>query len=126
MDNTGGHRVLDVPLMAFDLTAEMEKLKAGAQWAHSRRAAITLIKSADLRIVLVLLARGIVIHEHQAEGPITVSAEAGSIRFRAGGEERILARGSLLTLHGRIPHEIEALEDESAFVVTVVQPHHEA
>lgn len=117
------HDVLDKPMMTFDLPAEIAQLRASAQWKASQRGAKTLAKNADVRIVLVGLSKGLVVQEHHAEGPITVSVAEGAIRFTAGGEERTLARGALLSLGAGVAHQVEALED-SAFVVTVVQPHH--
>jgi len=40
-----------------------------------------------LRIVLVALAKGMRLDEHTAEGAITVSVAAGSVRFIANGED---------------------------------------
>lgn len=115
------HRVLDLPLMTFDIPAEIAQMRASEQWKASRRGAKTLAKNSDVRMVLVGLSAGLAIHEHRAEGPITVSIAEGKIRFKVGGEERILPRGTILTLGSGITHELEALED-SAFVVTVIQP----
>jgi quercetin dioxygenase-like cupin family protein len=115
-------RALDAPTMSFDIDDEIAKIKAGDQWKAGTRTAITLVKNAALRIVLVAVHKGGTVHQHQAEGPITVAVAEGAIRFRARGEEHRLTRGALLTLGGGIPHEVEADED-SAFVVTVVQPH---
>lgn len=118
---TTTRRTLDKSLMTFDIPAEIEKLKQGAQWKTSHRGAVTLAKNPHLRIVLVVLSKGVRIHEHHAEGPITVSVVEGSILFRATEHENSLSSGGLLTLAGGIPHEVEAVE-ESAFVITVVQP----
>ncbi len=125
MEAKEAHRVLDAPVLSFNLDEEILRLRQGPQWEHSHHAAVTLVKNADVRIVLILLSKGLVMHEHHAEGPVTVSVAFGGIRFRARGEERVLQSGALLTLGGGIPHEVEAIE-ESAFVVTVVQPHQPA
>jgi|YelNatPaOPRAMG01_1025707.scaffolds.fasta_scaffold08242_9 quercetin dioxygenase-like cupin family protein len=116
------HRVLDKPLMAFSVPEEIAKIKQGEQWKHARRGAVTLSKNADLRMVLVVLSQGMEIHEHHAEGPITVYVVEGSIKFHAADEELTLPAGSLLSLGGGIPHDVHAL-DECAFIITVIQPH---
>ncbi len=116
------HRVLDRPLMTFSVPEEIAKIKQGEQWKHARRGAVTLSKNADLRMVLVVLSEGMEIHEHHAEGPITVYVVEGSLKFHAAGEEHLLSAGSLLSLGGGIPHDVRAL-GECAFVITVVQPH---
>ena len=115
------HRALDKPLMSFSVPEEIAKIKEGDQWKHTRRGAVTLSKNADVRTVLVALSEGMEIHEHHAEGPITVYVVEGAINFSASGEQRRLAAGSLLALGGGIPHDVHALE-ECAFIITVVQP----
>jgi quercetin dioxygenase-like cupin family protein len=115
-------RALDAPMMSFDIPGEIAKLKAGDQWKAGTRTAVTLVKNDAVRIVLVAVRKGGIVHEHQAEGPITVALAEGAIRFRARGEERRLTCGALLTLGAGIAHEVGADED-SAFVVTVVKPH---
>jgi quercetin dioxygenase-like cupin family protein len=89
--------------------------------ASSGRAAITLMKTPDFRIVLIALGLGKIMHEHRAEGPITLLVQQGAIRLTAAGAEHVLKRGGLLTLDRVVPHEVEALE-ESAFLLTIVQP----
>ena len=114
------HRALDLPLMSFAAEQEIAKLKASDQWRRESRAALTLVKTHAVTIVLVALHAGAILKEHHAEGPITVAVLEGAIRFKAGGEERVLRRDGLLALGDAIQHEVEALE-ESAFVLTVNQ-----
>jgi quercetin dioxygenase-like cupin family protein len=114
-------RALDLPLMSFATEQEIAKLKGSDQWRRESRAALTLVKTPGVTIVLVALHAGAVLKEHHAEGSITVAVIEGAIRFKARGEERVLRRGGLLALANAIGHEIEAIE-ESAFVLTVNQP----
>jgi quercetin dioxygenase-like cupin family protein len=114
-------RALDLPLMSFSTEQEIAKLKTSEQWQRESRAALTLVKTSAVTIVLVALHAGAILKEHHAEGPITVAVQEGAIRFKACGEERVLRRGGLLALGAALPHEVEALE-ESAFVLTVNQP----
>ncbi len=115
------HRALDLPLMSFATEQEIAKLKASDQWRRESRAALTLVKTPGVTIVLVALHAGAVLKEHHAEGPITLAVVEGAIRFKACGEERVLRRGGLLALADAIQHEVEAIE-ESAFVLTVNHP----
>jgi len=114
-------RALDLPLMSFATEQEIAKLKTSDQWRRESRAALTLVKTGAVTIVLVALHAGAILKEHHAEGAITVAVLEGAIRFKACGEERVLHRGGLLALGAALPHEVEALE-ESAFVLTVNQP----
>jgi quercetin dioxygenase-like cupin family protein len=115
------HRNLDLPLMSFSIPDEIAAMKSSEQWSATRRGAKTLLKNNDLRIVLVVLSAGMAIHEHHAEGAISVSVAQGAIRFKAEGKEQVLRDGGLLALAPEVPHEVEALED-CAFVLTVAQP----
>ncbi len=119
---TTEHRLMNQPTMTFDIPKELREMKNGEQWRVSHRGAKTLVKNDAVRMVLVGLAKGMRLDEHKAEGAITVSVAEGSLRFTASGEDTVLSTGALLTLAGGIPHAVEALED-SAFVVTVIQPH---
>jgi quercetin dioxygenase-like cupin family protein len=114
-------RVLHAPLMAFSIADEIERLKQGAQWTTGSRNAITLAKTSQLRMVLVIVRKGATMHEHQVEGPLTLFVLAGAMRFTAGGEERIVRANGLLTLDKAVPHDVEALE-EGAFLLTIMQP----
>jgi quercetin dioxygenase-like cupin family protein len=116
------HRILDQPMMIFSIPDEIARLRSGPQWSASRKASITLAKNDDVRIVLVVLSKGMALQEHGAEGQITVAVAQGSIRFDAGGDQRTLASGGLLTLQSGIRHAVEALED-SAFVITLAHRH---
>ena len=101
-------------------TEQESRLKASDQRRRESRAALTLVKTHAVTIVLVALHAGAILKEHHAEGPITVAVLEGAIRFKARGEERVLRRDGLLALGDAIQHEVEALE-ESAFVLTVNQ-----
>ena len=117
----GEARKLDSPLMTVSLDEEIARLRSGKQWASNRRAAITLMKTPDFRIVLIALGLGKIMHEHRAEGPITLLVQQGAIRLTVTGAEHVLKRGQLLTLDRVIAHEVEALE-ESTLLLTIVQP----
>jgi quercetin dioxygenase-like cupin family protein len=113
------HRILDQPMMCFSIPEETARIRSGAQWRASQKGSITLAKNHELRIVLIVLSKGMGLDEHQAEGQITVSVAQGSIRFKAGSDQRTLLSGGLLTLGSGIRHAVEALED-SAFLITLV------
>jgi quercetin dioxygenase-like cupin family protein len=89
----GEARKLDSPLMTVSLDDEIARLRSGAQWAPSGRAAITLMKTPDFRIVLIALGLGKIMHEHRADGPITLLVQHGVIRLKAPGAEHVLERG---------------------------------
>lgn len=111
---------LESPILAFDLNAEIEKLRAENAWQGGRNSK-TLVKHADLRVVLSVLQSGARLHEHQAAGRISVQAVAGHLRMRVQDKEYDLPAGHLLALERALPHNVEALED-SAFLLTIAWP----
>jgi hypothetical protein len=66
----GEARKLDSPLMILSLDDEIARLKSGAQWASNGRAAITLMKTPEFRIVLIALGLHKIMHEHRAEAQL--------------------------------------------------------
>jgi quercetin dioxygenase-like cupin family protein len=112
---------LDQPMMAFAIAEEISKIKADQRSTNQAKRSAVLAKNEHVRIVLAVLARGEELHEHEAEGQITVTVVQGAIRFNALNERVSLTAGGLLTLQPRIRHSVEALED-SAFVITVCVP----
>jgi|SRR6516164_7311220 quercetin dioxygenase-like cupin family protein len=113
---------LNKPMMAFAIAEEISKIKADQRSAanQGKRSAV-LAKNEHVRIVLAVLSRGEVLHEHETEGQITVTVVEGAIGFNALNQRVRLAAGGLLTLQPGIRHSVEALED-SAFVITVCAP----
>ncbi len=114
-------RVVAAPMLSLALDDEIERLKKEPEWLSGDRNSATLVKTSHLSVVLVLLRKGATMCGHEVEGPITVFALSGSIRFGAGQDTRVLKSRDLLSLDKEIPHDVEALED-SAFLLTVLRP----
>lgn len=114
-------RPLSGDALLFDLEEERAKASEPSILERSGRNARTLVKSGPLRVVLVALAPGGGMAEHQAEGPITVQPVKGRIRLVAGDREYHLKPGEILSLDGGVPHHVTS-EDGGAFLLTVVHP----
>lgn len=110
-------------MLSFDLTDEVRQLSEEANWQQSGRNAKTLVKEADLRVVLVALRRGAAMDPHQASGPITIQAVTGQIRVTLPDQHVNLVPGQFVALEGLLRHSVTALED-SAFLLTVAWPGH--
>lgn len=108
------------PYIELDLDSEMDELFRQGSWAQGRSAR-TLAKYDDLRLVLTALKAGTRIPTHDTEGRISIHCLRGRLQIRA--EERVfqLAQGTILTLDGGVPHDVEAAED-SAFLLTIAWP----
>jgi quercetin dioxygenase-like cupin family protein len=108
-------------LLAFDIAAEVARLKEETEWKVAGRNAITLVKEHDLRVVMLVLQAGLKLDEHHSTGPITLQVISGTIVLRAVGRAVNVTAGGLLVAAANVVHDVEALE-ESAFLLTIVQP----
>ncbi len=109
------------PVGVLDLSAELARLRDEEPWRRSGRHTRTLIKDADLRVILIALQSGARLEEHHAPGRITIHALDGCLRVGVAGQSLDLSAGRMVTIGPRIPHEVEALE-ESAFLLTIAWP----
>lgn len=106
------------PVLAFDLAHEVAQLHEQTAWHQGDRNAKTLVKEADLRIVLIALRAGSRMEEHQAAGGISVQTLTGHLRLQTAGSDVDLPIGRMVSLERDVPHTVEALE-ESAFLLTI-------
>lgn len=112
-------RVLIAPMMMFDLPAIIESIKQEKDWALGKHTAITLMKSASMRIVLIAIHKGNEISTHQTEGPISVHIIEGRLQFTIENESIVLEKGQLLSLQENIQHGLNAIE-KTIFLLTMV------
>lgn len=108
-------------LLTIDVPTELARLHGEETWQRTGRHARTLVKDADLRVVLIALRAGVRMEEHHAPGRITVQTLAGRLSLRVGDRTVDLPVGHILTLGPAIPHDVEARE-ESAFLLTIAWP----
>jgi quercetin dioxygenase-like cupin family protein len=113
---------LDKPLLQFDLAGELAQLHADESWKQpAGRSSKTLVKHADLRIVLIAMKANTRMSEHTAAARISVHTLNGHIRLHLPQQVVDLPAGHLLALDECVPHDVEATE-ESAFVLTLSWP----
>ena len=114
------HRTLSSSVLRFDLADEMRIVRSELHDGHSRIAR-TLVKEGPLRVILIGVRAGGGMHEHVAEGPITIHALEGTIAVHAGGETRTLAAGGLMALDGGVRHDVSS-NDGGLFLLTLIAP----
>lgn len=98
-----------------DLAAEIARFTPDGP---SGRRSETLLKTDDLRVVLITMRAGTELHEHSAPGTITVQPLHGRFVFSSGSETWELAPGSLISVGGGVRHAVRAIED-GAFLLTI-------
>jgi quercetin dioxygenase-like cupin family protein len=80
----------------------------------------TLVKTADLELIRLILPAGKEIPSHKAPGEITVQCLEGRIAFTAEGKVQELTPGKLLFLTAGEPHAVKAIEDSSLLVTILL------
>jgi len=111
-------RLFTEELHLFNLPETMQGLRGEPEYAANGRNGTTLVKDAELRVVLQVLREGAEMAEHHAPGPITVQVLDGEIQFSVGEVVHTLRPGGLLVLPTRRPHAVKAARD-SAFLLTI-------
>lgn len=111
-------RLLDGPLLVFDLPSLIKELKQDDFGENGNRNAITLLKSDNMRLVLIALREGAEIDFRQSDNLISLQLLEGNLQFRAASKTVVLDQGQLLTLHENIPHSLRAV-NESVFLLTI-------
>src|ERR1700730_3009220 len=86
-------RLLDAPLLSFDLPKAIEKLKEEESWKRGERNAITLMKSDFMRIVLIALHEQSEINFRQSGNMISVQLLEGKVNFQTKKQSVILKKG---------------------------------
>ncbi len=81
----------------------------------------TLVKTAGLEVIRLVVRAGKEIPVHKAPGPITVQCVEGRVSFTAQGQSQELHAGTLLYLAAAEPHSLNAIDD-SSLLVTLVLP----
>jgi len=114
-------RALAAEALRVDLTAEAAALRATELWRSRGHVAKTLIKYADLRVVLMVFRAGARLHEHVAEERIALQTVSGHVRLTSPAGTFDLPSGHLLTLDHAVPHDVEAI-DESTLLLFLSAP----
>jgi len=104
--------------LTFNFEAIATELRGDSAYGAEGQSARTLIRTDDLRVVLVVLKAGKTISEHHARVTASVQALSGSIRLRIGDKEHVLTPNSLLVMGSDLPHNVVA-DTDSAFLLTL-------
>ncbi|MCO6455787.1 MAG: cupin domain-containing protein [Pirellulaceae bacterium] len=81
----------------------------------------TLVKSATLEVLRLVLPAGKRIEPHSVPGEVTVQCLEGTVDFEVRGQQRVLTPGTFLYLAGGDQHAVRAVEDSSLLVTIVLR-----
>jgi len=107
--------------VTFDLTTIAQELREEEPYVRDGQTARTLIRSSDLRIVIVALRAGKTISEHHANVTASVQTLSGHIRLQLPDRGVDVPAGQLLVLAAGLSHDVYAQTD-STFLLTLGWP----
>lgn len=105
---------------SFDLVEEIQHLHARKPWPKKVTSNL-LLKSEDLRILLIGMEAGARLEEHHNDGRISIHVLEGAVKMRVQQQLQKYSAGQILALDRSVPHEVEAIED-SVLLVTIAWP----
>jgi quercetin dioxygenase-like cupin family protein len=80
---------------------------------------VSLIKSADLQLLRVVLRAGGVLPAHWVVGECTIQCLSGSTQLLAGEKSIELETGDVVLVPRQQPHELRAPHEDCALLVTI-------
>jgi quercetin dioxygenase-like cupin family protein len=105
---------------AFDLPAAVNTLKSRKPWPQKLTSNL-LVKTNDLRILLIAMEAGARMEQHHSDGRISIQVLEGSVRMLVQQQVKELAAGQLLAMDRSIKHDVEALAD-TVLLLTIAWP----
>lgn len=97
------------------VAAELLREPAYAREGHTAR---TLVRTSDLRVVLIAIQAGKRISEHHANVTASVHTLTGQIRLQLADRNVDLPAGQVLVLGSGLQHDVYA-ETDSLFMLTL-------
>ena len=70
-----------------------------------------MLNGEAMTLARITLAQGALVPEHSHPNEQIATVLSGRLRFRLGGEERVVDAGASILIASDVPHEVEALED---------------
>lgn len=112
-------RVLDDNLLLIDLNKEIENIKLEGNWAAGTQSGKTLLKSDQMRVILVAMHEGNEIKMHQSNAPVTLQVLEGNVQLETMQDYECVKAGQFIALHKNIHHKLVASE-QSIFLLTLL------
>jgi quercetin dioxygenase-like cupin family protein len=103
----------------FDLETEVRSLKQEPSWMRGDRNARTLVEEPAFRVTLTALKAGTHLREHRTDGWVSLQTTHGHLRVHLAEQEVDLPAGHVVVLEPGVPHDVEAVDVESAFLLTI-------
>lgn len=99
---------------------ELARFQPDPDSASGRRAEI-LLKTDDLRVLLVTLRKDATMAEHSAPGTVTIQVVEGAMAVSANDVTHELAKGGLIAFAADVRHSVQA-QSNGAILITIAWP----
>lgn len=106
---------------SLDLDAIVANLRADTAYESSGHTARTLLRTSDMRIVLVALEKGRRMQEHETQETVVIHVLSGNLHLDLPHGPMNLFPGQIVTIEKGARHAVEAYSD-SAFLLTLGWP----
>lgn len=100
----------------YSLVTEIERYDPSG--TKSGRRSETLVKTDDLRVVLVTMEENTLLRNHAAPGTVTIQCLLGQFAVQVDDDDIVLESGSILTLAPGVEHAVRA-HATGAFLLTI-------
>ncbi len=92
----------------------------GSAWTDAR--SHSLLKTAHVQLMRLVLRRGEALPEHHVAGEITLQCLEGEVTVGTPSREIRLASGHLVLLPGGMPHTVTAQADATLLLTVLLEP----
>lgn len=88
----------------------------------TQTASTALLRTANLEVMRVVLAKGRSVPEHHVPGEITIQCIEGTVEVQAHDKTQVLTASEMLYLEGNVPYALNALENTSVLMTILRKP----
>ena len=107
--------------LTYDLPSEVQALRRDLSRTSGGRAAKTLVKADNLRVVLIALRAGTTLDPHAITGAASLHVLDGRLAVQVAGRSRAVDAGTFVVLSENLHEPVAALED-AVLLATVAWP----
>ncbi|MEO6220132.1 MAG: hypothetical protein ABIO81_06870 [Ginsengibacter sp.] len=115
-----GDRKIDSAVLLIDLPDFIKQIKDEKAWGQNDRNAITIFKTAKMRIVLIAMHKKASMQTEHPENMISVQVLKGRLNVATNYGATEVDKEMILALHEKVSFTISALK-KSIFLLTVVE-----
>jgi quercetin dioxygenase-like cupin family protein len=97
--------------LTYELPGEVQALRRDLSRTSGGRAAKTLVKADNLRVVLIALRAGTTLDPHAITGAASLHVLDGRLAVQVAGHSRAVGAGTFVVLSENLHEPVAALED---------------